>query len=223
MAVELDSRPPILAVARDLYADAPRRARTLQRLRPFICPFEDLIRWIPAHGRLLDIGCGAGLFMGLVGRARPGIEAIGFDADADAVAAAQGMARAHFPDGRIVFRHSAVGDPWPDGSFDVVSLVDVLHHIPPTHQAEVIADAYAHVAPGGLFIHKDMADRPLLRAWWNRLHDIVVARQWIHYRPIGEVEAWLKDAGAQIVGRAARNLGPYAHEWIVARKPACPL
>lgn len=218
VARELDTRPAIRAVAMELYEDAPRRARTLQTLRPFICPFEDLLRWVPARGRLLDIGCGAGLFMGLVGKARPGIAAIGFDADADAVAAAQGMAAAHFPDGRIDFRHSAVGDPWPDGPFDVVSMIDVLHHIPPAHQQQAIADAFAHVAPGGLFLYKDMTDRTF-RSWWNRFHDIVVARQWIHYRPIDQVAGWLTAAGAEIAERSDRNLGPYGHQWIVARKP----
>lgn len=218
LANTLDTRPAVRAVASRLYADAPRRARALQTLRPFICPLEELIRWIPSEGRLLDIGCGAGLFMGLVGTARPEISAIGFDADVGAVAAAQGMARRHFADGRIAFHHSAVGDPWPDGSFDVVSIIDVLHHIPPAHQHQVIVEAVAHVAPGGLFLYKDMIDSTF-RAWWNRFHDIVVARQWIHYRPIAEVATWVTAQGAELVERGERNLGLYGHQWIVARKP----
>ncbi len=90
----------------------------------------------------------------------------------------------------------------------------------PAAQREVIEDAYGHVAAGGLFVYKDMADRPLFRAWWNRFHDIVVARQWIHYRPIGEVEAWLKGLGAEIAEKSSKALGPYGHELIVAKRPA---
>lgn len=219
MATDFASRSDIVATARDLYREAPPRARTLQGLRPYICPFEDLIRLVPHTGRMLDVGCGAGLFLGLGGRARPGITGVGFDADAEAVAAAQGMAERHFPDGRIAFRHSAVGDPWPAGPFDLVSMVDVLHHIPPEAQQGAIAQAYAHVAPGGLFLYKDMAERPFFRAWWNRFHDIVVARQWIHYRRIGDVQAWLQAEGAEIVERSAKALGLYGHEWIVAKRP----
>jgi 2-polyprenyl-3-methyl-5-hydroxy-6-metoxy-1,4-benzoquinol methylase len=220
MGRDFAQRAGVVAVARDLYRSAPARARTLQGLRPYICPFEDLIRWMPASGRVLDVGCGAGLFLGLAGRARPNVTGIGFDADADAVAAAQGMARQHFPDGRIAFRHSAVGDPWPDGPFDLVSMIDVLHHIPPPAQQGAILQAYAHVGSGGLFLYKDMVDRPFYRAWWNRFHDIVVARQWINYRRIGEVEGWLRAEGAEIVERSARSLGLYGHEWIVAKRPA---
>ncbi len=216
---ELKQQQAIRGIARDLYDEAPPRIRALQGLRPFICPFDDLIRWIPAKGRMLDIGCGAGLFLGLAGRSRHELRAIGFDADASAIAAAQTMARRYFPNGRIAFQHSAVGDPWPDGPFELVSMIDVLHHIPPPAQRDAIADAYSHVAPDGLFLYKDMADKPYFSAWWNRLHDIVVAKQWIHYRPIGQVQSWLEQAGGQIVQRSTRSMGPYRHEWIIVRRP----
>lgn len=218
--LDLERRAGIAAAAKRLYERGPRRARTLQGLRPFICPFEDLLRWIPARGRVLDVGCGAGLFLGLIGCARPDVTGIGFDADASAIAAADGMARENFPDGRIRFEHSAVGDAWPQGPFEVVGMIDVLHHIPPAAQKDVITEAFAHVGPDGLFVYKDMADRPFFRAWWNRLHDILVAHQWIHYRPIGEVEAWLRDMGAEIVERSSKALGLYGHELIVAKRPA---
>ena len=65
-----------------------------------------------------------------------------------------------------------------------------------------------------------MAAKPLFRAWWNRLHDLVIARQWISYRPINEVEVWLKDLGAEIVEHSEKVLGPYGHELIVAKRPA---
>jgi 2-polyprenyl-3-methyl-5-hydroxy-6-metoxy-1,4-benzoquinol methylase len=206
------------SVAADLYKSAPIVTRTLQSLRPYICPFDELVRWVPPHGTVLDVGCGAGLFLGLIGRARPDVRGVGFDANKRAIDVAQGMSAKHFPAGRIEFRWSDVADPWPSGTFDVVSLVDVLHHITPRHQADVIAEAYAHVAPGGLLLYKDMARRPLFHAWWNRLHDIVLARQWIHYRDRREVEAWLEGAAAQIIHRGSQKMGPYAHEFLVVRK-----
>lgn len=220
MNADLSSRDAILAAARDLYSEAPAVPRTLQSLRPYICPFEDLLPFVPEEGRILDIGCGAGLFLGLVGRARTQVSGIGFDASRDAIAVAQSMAQRHFAAGRIDFRYSAVEDPWPSELFNVVSMIDVLHHVAPAHQAAAIRTAYDHVAPGGVIIYKDMADRPPLHAAWNRLHDMIIARQWIHYRPIDEVRGWLEAAGARVVRQAARSLGPYAHELVVVEKPA---
>lgn len=206
-------------MARDLYRQTPLRARILQRLRPYICPFDELVGFLPSRGLVLDVGCGAGLFLGLAGKARPDLSALGFDADLGAIRAAQTMAAANFPDGRIAFRQADAGAPWPDVAAEVVSMIDVLHHIPPTMQRSVIETAYAHVKPGGIFLYKDMAERPLVRAWWNRLHDLIMAQQWIHYRPVRDVEHWLTGMGAQIIDTRAKNLGPYGHELIVAKRP----
>lgn len=204
--------------AADLFKSAPFIIRTLQRLRPFICPFDVLLRHIPERGTMLDVGCGAGLLLGLAARVRPDLRAIGIDSSVPAIDAAQAMARAHFADKRIRFEARSAEEPFPAGDYNVVSMVDVLHHIPPEHQKSAILKCYDHVRPGGIFLYKDMAQRPLLHAWWNRLHDIIVARQWIHYRAINEVESYLSGAGAVIIDRHAVRMGPYAHEMIVAQK-----
>lgn len=216
--MQTDAQRSIPAMARDLYQQAPFRTRLLQSLRPYICPFADLVRWAPEAGRILDVGCGAGLLLGLIGRTRPGIRGVGFDADGDAIDAARHMADRHFPDGRIEFRHSMVGDPWPEGQFELVSMIDVLHHIPPSAQRDAVATAFSHVRPGGLLVYKDMAEKPFFRAWWNRFHDLIVAKQWIHYRAIDDVEGWLKSMDAEVVERSAKILGLYGHELMVARK-----
>ncbi|MBC2668124.1 class I SAM-dependent methyltransferase [Novosphingobium piscinae] len=214
------SRQSIVASARRLYAGSPSRYRLLQSLRPYICPFEDLLALVPPRGRMLDIGCGAGLFLALSAEHRADVTAIGFDAEGSAIAVAQAVADRASLSGRLSFQHSAVGDPWPAGPFDFVSMIDVLHHIPVHAQREAILAAYRQVVPGGRFLYKDMVERPVFRAWWNRLHDLVVAKQWINYRAISDVAQWIEAAGGRIVDRSARNMGPYGHEWLVIERPA---
>jgi 2-polyprenyl-3-methyl-5-hydroxy-6-metoxy-1,4-benzoquinol methylase len=70
---------------------------------------------------------------------------------------------------------------WPPGTFDVVSLIDVIHHIQSKDQTTVLVNAIEHVADGGILLYKDMASRPLWRAWANRLHDLISAGDWINY------------------------------------------
>lgn len=214
----LDDPKDFSAQAADLFKSAPLVIRTLQRLRPAICPFDVLLQHIPQQGTVLDVGCGAGLLLGLAARARPDLHAIGIDSSIPAIHAAQTMAREHFADKRIHFEAKSAEGPFPAGAYNVVSMIDVLHHIPPEHQKSAILKCYDHVRPGGIFLYKDMARRPLLHAWWNRLHDIIVARQWIHYRAINDVENYLRGAGAVIIDRYAVRMGPYAHEMIVAQK-----
>jgi 2-polyprenyl-3-methyl-5-hydroxy-6-metoxy-1,4-benzoquinol methylase len=208
----------IISAARLLFSGSSF-ASIVQRNRPFICPFGALIAEVPGGSNILDIGCGAGLYLGLLasfGRIREGI---GFDASAPAIAAAQKMARKVAPL-RLNFCERDVKEPWPDGTFDVVSLIDVMHHVPQPARETVLQRAADRVRPGGLFIYKDMADRPVWRATANRLHDLVMARQWVHYAPVEAVEAFCRSTGLELIHREDINMLWYGHEMRIFRRPA---
>lgn len=209
----------LAASAARLYVGGPRLARVFQRLRPRICPFEALLALVPAGARVLDIGCGSGLFLGLLaahGRLGAGV---GIDRDARALAVAGAM-RATLPDPvALRFAPGDAGD-LPPGSFDVVALIDVLHHVPPAAQAAVLAGAAARVAPGGLLLCKDIARRPRWRALMNRLHDLLLARQWVHHPDGAALAAACAGAGLIVERRERIDRWWYAHELIVARRPA---
>ena len=105
--------------------------------------------------------------MARLGRIR---SAVGFDADYVALHAAQDAAAKLLNRAPIHFEQNSADDWWPKGCFDVVSIIDVMHHVPPERQADLIAVAAEHLTEGGLLLYKDMASRPLWRAWANRLH-----------------------------------------------------
>lgn len=74
-----DTPAQVAALARELYVRGPAVARAMQHYRPYISPFELLIKAVPPGSRVLDIGCGSGLFLGLLcgtGRIQSGF---GFD------------------------------------------------------------------------------------------------------------------------------------------------
>lgn len=210
-------------IARDLYADAPPMARRLAAWRPFICPFEVLIEASPRGARVLDVGCGSGLFLGLLASTGRAGRAIGFDTSARAIRAARAMG-ARLPAGAEAptFQVIDAGDEWPGepGSFDVVSLVDVMHHLPGAIRRDVARRASARVAPGGLFLYKDMCRRPAWRRAMNRLHDLAMARQWIDEEPIDNIEAWAREDGMELVRAERINRWWYGHDLRVFRKPA---
>ncbi|MEM8758627.1 MAG: class I SAM-dependent methyltransferase [Planctomycetota bacterium] len=194
----------------------------MQRYRPYICPFELMLGQVPAGSRVLDIGCGGGLFLMLLsmsGRldAAEGAS-VGFDvshaAIGKAVQAAEKMGVTN-----AAFRQLDVIAPWPEGPFDVASIVDVLHHVPPAAQRSVIEQAAAAVGPGGVVVYKDMCKKPMWRACANRMHDLVMARDWIRYVPIGRVAGWFDELGMRVIERGATGRYWYGHEWIVAQKP----
>jgi 2-polyprenyl-3-methyl-5-hydroxy-6-metoxy-1,4-benzoquinol methylase len=73
-----------------------------------------------AGASVLDVGCGAGLFILLMARLGRIRSAVGFDTDYDAIHAAQDAAAKLLNRGPIHFEQHSADDWWPKGCFDVV-------------------------------------------------------------------------------------------------------
>jgi 2-polyprenyl-3-methyl-5-hydroxy-6-metoxy-1,4-benzoquinol methylase len=211
-------------IADRLYEEAPPVRRWMQRTRPYICPFSEIIEAIPAGSRLLDVGCGSGLLVGLLASVNRVELAVGFDSSAPAVAAARVALKNLDPDQRqrVEVRMLSVEEPWPEGEFDVVTIVDVVHHIPRKFQRDVLRQAAAKLSPGGLLLYKDIAPRPLWRATMNRLHDMVVVREWSKYVSAESVREWLEDEGCSQVSRTHIDMLWYRHDFAIFRKGQTP-
>jgi len=100
------------------------------------CPF----------GSLLDIGCGDGRFLREVRGRFTGKRLLGVDCSAEAVR----WASALNPDVRV--EQLDVLDRTLDERFDVVTLLDVVEHVPPARLPEFLRAAARHLRPGGRLI-----------------------------------------------------------------------
>ena len=207
----------IARMAFQAYRNAPPVLRSFQALRPSICPIERLLREIPPGSRVLDIGCGAGLL--LVAGASSGRVASGCGLDINERSLAQARrALAQIGSLAAIRFESAPPESLPRGAFDVVTLIDVLHHVPPAEQRRFFAAAAARVRPKGLLVYKDMCERPWWKAWGNRLHDLLLARQWIQYVPLAEVIGWAAEAGFTVLRKEEYTRFWYGHELLVLRR-----
>lgn len=207
-------------IARQIYCDGPIMLRKLQHWRPLICPYHVLLDQVPADVRVLDVGCGAGLFLGTLASTGRIAGGLGFDSSESAIAAAGAMTRQLPENHDISFQHLDATKPWPEGEFDLISMIDVMHHVPPVAQRGVFAQAAARVAPGKWFLYKDMARRPAWRATANRLHDLVVAQEWIHYVDIDEILTWGTQEGLTVQARQNIDMLWYRHELTLFQRPS---
>lgn len=199
-----------------LYGSAPLLVRWQQRFRPTVCPFEELVPEIrDTGGRLLDYGCGAGLFS-LHCVSQSYVTAVdGVDINASALEVAESARQSSSYADAVRF---GVGEP-PETSYESISMIDVMHHVSPAKQQATLLDLCRRVDAGGVLVYKDMCRRPRWRALANRLHDLILNRQWIHYVPIDQVIEWAVGEGGLTLERRARfNYLVYGHELAVFRK-----
>jgi 2-polyprenyl-3-methyl-5-hydroxy-6-metoxy-1,4-benzoquinol methylase len=209
----------LCAGAKRLYTTGPRPLRLLQHYRPYVCPFGQLMSWVARGGTVLDVGCGGGLWLGLLAQRGHISRGLGFDAAAPVVDLARSMAEGAGLSSTLEFLHLPVERPWPDERFDAVSIIDVLHHVPPAFQADVITTAAGKVRPGGRLIIKDIAPDDHVRALANRLHDLALARQWVRYITRDAVIAAATGAGLRLEHTRRVNTLWYGHDLCVFSRP----
>ncbi|WP_138935630.1 class I SAM-dependent methyltransferase [Roseovarius arcticus] len=213
-------RPADIAkIARQIYRSGPPIMRKLQHWRPMICPYHILVDQVPTGARVLDVGCGAGLFLGTLAATNRIGGGLGFDSSAPAIEMGNSMTGELPQANDVSFECLDATRPWPEGAFDLISLIDVMHHVPPAAQRGVFAKAAARTAPGKWFLYKDMARRPFWRATANRLHDLVVAREWINYVDLQDILSWGTEEGLTVHARQEIDMLWYRHELILFRRP----
>lgn len=204
-------------IASGLYANGSIKTRWRQKMRLVVCPFAPIVASVPPESHVLDVGCGDGLLLGLLLKLGRASTAVGFDTNANAIRSARYMAERNGFGTSAVFSHLGPDSSWPteDGPFDVVTMIDVMHHLSPTAQDGVWTRAADALRPGGLFVYKDMASRPLWMALANRVHDLVFAADWIHYADFERGVRQAHDAGLAERRRDAYSRLWYRHEMLV--------
>jgi SAM-dependent methyltransferase len=106
------------------------------------------IRWIPADAEaLLDVGCNVGALLRHCAEVYPGMRLAGVDMNAAAVAQAHGTV----PDADVRIA-GADRLPYADASFDCVTCIEVLEHVPAERRRDALAEMRRVLRPGGRLV-----------------------------------------------------------------------
>ncbi|HEX4445124.1 MAG TPA: class I SAM-dependent methyltransferase [Polyangiaceae bacterium] len=210
------------AIARIVRALPPvERAYSLIRfsiMRPKLLSVMDLM--LTDEGRILDVGCGFGLFAAYFGQTHPGRRIVGVDPSARRVGIARSVAatlglREH------TFVVGDVRDAALEGPFDAIYVLDVMHHLPADSQIEVLERFRSLLAPGGMLIIKDITTEPRFGLLFTELLDRVMVGwdeplAYRHHREWAEV---LTNLGFKVRMVRVPDILPYPHVVITARAP----
>ncbi|PZR92116.1 MAG: hypothetical protein DLM68_02590 [Hyphomicrobiales bacterium] len=164
------------------------------RYRPLVCPLTQVLAEIPLGATLYDIGCGAGVPMHLALRFRQARMVRGSDISSNAIAAATSFAR----HGERFQAMCLPAEEQPALSgFDVVVLIDVLHHVPPAVQQDFLRSIVRRMDRGARLVLLDIDRDAFARRCCNQHHDLLLSREWVHPMRADDVRVILDHAGLQ--------------------------
>ncbi len=150
-----------VAVLYRAFRSFPPGARAHTLIRFLTCPLLRVADRVPPGGTLLDIGAGHGVFAVLVRERVARVVAV--EPDLRKVLPVAGC--------RFVVGYDDV----IRGSFDVITIIDVLYKIPIAEWDALLARIAARLKPGGTLIVKEMDPTERLKNRWNRLQEAAAA------------------------------------------------
>jgi SAM-dependent methyltransferase len=209
------------AIARIVQALPPiERAYSLVRfsiLRPKLLSVMDLL--LRDEGRILDVGCGFGLFAAYFGQTQPRRRIVGVDPNGRRVRLARqlagdlGLSKHEFVEGDV--RSAPL-----EGPFDAAYVLDVMHHLPHGDQPRVIERLRALLVPGGMLLVKDITTEPRFGLLFTKALDRLMVgwREPLAYRHHREWGAILTAFGFSVRMVRVPDILPYPHIVIAATK-----
>jgi 2-polyprenyl-3-methyl-5-hydroxy-6-metoxy-1,4-benzoquinol methylase len=217
-APEVYGRDAIARIVRAL----PPFERTYSRvrfsiLRPKLLSVMDLL--LTDEGRILDVGCGFGLFAAYFGQTHPRRRIVGVDPDARRIGIARDMT-ARLGLGEHSFLVGDVRDAPIDGPFDAAYVLDVMHHLPVGDQLRVLRRLRDLLVPGGMLLVKDITTEPRSGLLFTEALDRLMVgwNEPLSYRHHREWGDMLTELGFKVRMVRVPDVLPYPHVVIAATR-----
>ena len=175
--------------------------------------FRAVAACLEGAGKVLDIGCGPGTF---IGNYLDGVDCLGIDVSAPQI----DYANRRY--GTAGHRFSTQAIAGLDASFDAITMIELIEHLPPAETRRLFAEARRLLSPGGRLV----VTTPNYRSLWpaiewgvNLVSSVSYEQQHINKYGRGRLATELAQAGygAVTVGTAV-GLAPFAA--VLGRHPA---
>jgi SAM-dependent methyltransferase len=186
-------------------------------LRPKLLSVMDLL--LPDEGRILDVGCGFGLFAAYFGQTHPRRAIVGVDPNARRIELARNVVRGLGAE-RFEFRVGDIRSVPLNEPFAAAYILDVMHHIPEKDQRPVLERLRSLLLPGGVLVMKDITTEPRSGLLFTKALDRVMVGMkeplaYRHHRAWGQM---LADLGFRVRMVRVPDVLPYPHVVIAATK-----
>jgi 2-polyprenyl-3-methyl-5-hydroxy-6-metoxy-1,4-benzoquinol methylase len=176
-------------------------------IRLKLAPIVKVEEYVPKSGKILDLGCGNGMFANILLLGSPQRSVKGVDLDAGRIRAAQRIASGN---SSLEFWVGDAGS-FPLEQYDAITVIDLLHHMEFAEQTKLLKKLYERLADGAVLIIKDLEKAPKWKYWFHYVQDSISYRKPLYFRSAGEMETTLRRIGytVEIVSLASGYMHPH--------------
>jgi cyclopropane fatty-acyl-phospholipid synthase-like methyltransferase len=181
---------------------------------------DEIGQYLPERGRVLDLGCGFGLFSLYYASVYPGLRMEGLDRNPRRIAMAQAAAR-RLGLGNVRYEAGDVMDFRGGEAFDAAYMLDIVHHIPEEAVRPLLEQVAKILPAGGRLLIKDVDRRPAYKRWFTHVLDKVMDPGTpVRYWDGEELAGLLRDVGFNVRRHLMVDILPYPHIlYICERRP----
>ena len=181
---------------------------------------DEIGQYLPSQGRVLDIGCGFGLFSLYFAATRPGLCLRGFDLNPNRIRTARSAAK-QLDVRNVEYDVRDAREYCRDEQFDAAYMLDLLHHIPESAAEPLLRAVAASLNPGGVLLVKDVDTRPAYKRLFTRVLDLLMdPHAPVHYWDAPKLHAMLESLGFRVYRHKMIDVLPYPHVLYICRKQA---
>ncbi len=188
------------------------------KYRPIICPFDRLIALVGNKKSMFDIGCGSGQFCSLIANYTSVTKIKGVEINERLVNNAKEI-NADFKGKKELTFSVFDGKTLPEDmkDYEIIYLIDVIHHVPKDQQVDFIKEIYNKMNTGTTLVFKDInASHPFVI--FNKIHDLVFAGEIGHELTYNKVIDLLLSIGFTIEENFKQTTFVYPHYFIICKK-----
>lgn len=171
---------------------------------------EQVTKLVESPRRILEIGGGEGAVTEVLAARFPDAEILSIDISPRIGRLYRGRHEG------VTFRETTIQEVAVEkpGAFDLVTLSDVLHHVPHDLRQEVLAAAASCVAPGGRFLLKDWGRAPTPIHWLCHAGDRFLTGDRVAYLTPDEANAIIKQSAPKLTPAGRATIRPWRNNYV---------
>jgi len=181
--------------------------RMYARLRMILSPIVEIEGYVPKKGSILDLGCGSGIFANILSVGSPERKVFGVDLSVGRIKTARKLSKGN---PNLKFMTGDV-NATPFERFEIVTLVDLLHHMPYDEQDALVKKIYDKLDEDDVLIIKDLEKAPCWKYIFHYIQDSISCRARLYFRSAGEMRELLENTGFQVETVSLAGGYPHPH------------